>query len=101
MYIYNTTFNIELKIVDQCLKEIKTDLIPQLLDSDLVEKAVLTEVLGQDHSVSRTFSLQLFYSSKAHLSQFQKFHNHATENWVKSYKGNVVFFQTPMRVIDQ
>lgn len=101
MYIYNTTFNIELKIVDHCLKEIKTDLIPQLLDSGLVEKAILTEVLGQDDSVGKTFSLQLFYSSKAHLSQFQKFHNHTTGGWVKRYKGKVVFFQTPMRVIDQ
>lgn len=101
MYIYNTTFNIELNIVEQCLKEIELNLISELLDSELPDKAILTEVLSQDQSTGRTFSLQLFYSSKAHLLQFQKFHNQIIERWVKSYGDKVVFFQTPMQVISE
>ncbi|TKS56964.1 DUF4286 family protein [Mesohalobacter halotolerans] len=100
MYIFNTTFNIELKLVDQCVKEIEFNLISDLLDTGLIEKAILTEVLSQDQS-GKTFSLQLFYSTKAHLTQFQKFHNQTIEQWVRAYSGKVLFFQTPMRVIGE
>lgn len=100
MYIYNTTFNIELVTVEKCLKDIKTNLISDLLESGLIDKAILTEVLNQDHSSGRTFSLQLFCPSKAYLTQFQKFHNQIIENWVQSQGSKVLFFQTSMQVLD-
>lgn len=99
MYIYNTTFNIEANIVEQCLKEIETECIPKLLDSGLFEKALLTEVLGQPQPTGKTYSLQLFCPTETHLKQFQKFHSHIIENLVQPYQGKVVYFQTKMRVI--
>ena len=101
MYIFNTTFNIELNIVEQCLKEIEVNLISELLNSGLIEKVVLTEVLNEGQSSGRTFSLQLFCMSKAHLKQFQKFNNQIIERWVQSYGDKVMFFQTPMQVISE
>ncbi len=101
MYIYNTTFNIETNIVEQCLSDIENELLPKLLETGLFEKLIFTEVLGQPHSDGQTFSLQSFCATKAHLKQFQSFHNHIIENWVQNYKTQVVFFQTPMRVIEE
>lgn len=100
MYIYNTTFNIETNIVNQCLIEIQTELLPELLDTNLIDKIIFTEVLNQPQA-GQNFSLQIFCATKAHLKQFQNFHNHIIENWVKKYNSKVVFFQTSMRIVEE
>ncbi|MGX1024425.1 DUF4286 family protein [Flavobacterium sp. CS20] len=101
MYIYNTTFNIETNIVEQCLNEIEFQLIPKLIETGLFEKVLLTEILNQTQLSAQTFSLQSYCTTKTHLRQFQNFHNYIIENWVKKYNSQVVFFQTSMRVINQ
>lgn len=99
MYIINTTFNIDLSISEKCINSIEELLIPTLMETELFSKSVFCEVFAGAYSDGKTYSLQLFCPSKAHLSQFKKFHNHHISNLVQVYKGKLVYFQTSMQVV--
>lgn len=101
MYILNTTFNIELSVLDECLSHIKENFISDHLQTGLFSKAIFTEVLSQDSHESKTYSLQFFCPSQAHLSQYQKFHQQDLVKFARTYKGKLVYFQTSMQVISE
>lgn len=99
MLIFNTTFNINKSIAKKCEEYLEHELIPKLLETELFSKAIFAEVLAEEFSEGKTFSLQLFCPSKAHLSQFKKSHNHYITDMADFYKGKLVYFQTSMLVM--
>lgn len=98
MLIFNTTFNMDKSIAKQCLENLEQEIIPKLIQTELFSKAILAEVFTEGFSDGKTYSLQLFCPSKAHLSQFEKMHNHHITDLVQVYKGKLVYFQTSMAV---
>jgi len=101
MHIYNTTFNIENQIVDPCLNEIKSKLIPEIYKTGLIENILLSEVFDHSKNNSSTYSLQCFFTTQTHLKQFLNFHNQIIQDWAEWHKAKVVYFQTSMQVIHQ
>lgn len=99
MYIFNTTFNIGLSILEESKDKIEQDFIPNILDTGLFNKAIFTEVLTQDRSEGKTYSLQLFCPSHSHFMQYKKFHEGYFAELAKPYKGDLVYFQTLMEIV--
>lgn len=99
MLICNTTFNIETSTVEEFTGKIEQEIIPRLIQTELFSKAIFAEVFTDGYSEGKTYSLQLFCPSKAHLSQFKKMYNHHITDLVQVYKGKLVYFQTSMAVM--
>lgn len=99
MYIFNTTFNIEQSILEESKHKIEKDFIPNILNTGLFNKAIFTEILGQDSTEGQTFSLQLFCPSHSHFVQFKKFHEGLFVELTRPYNGKLVYFQTLMEIV--
>lgn len=99
MYIFNTTFNLELSILKEFKDKIEKEFIPEILDTGLFNKAIFTEILGQEDSNGKTYSLQLFCPSRSHFNQYKKFHEGYFIELAKPYKGKLVYFQTLMEIV--
>ncbi len=99
MYIFNTTFNIDASISEESKDKIEQDFIPHILDTGLFNKAIFTEILAQDGSEGKTYSLQLFCPSHSHFVQYKKFHEGHFVDLAKPYKGKLVYFQTLMEIV--
>lgn len=99
MYILNTTFNIDLSVSDNFIKTIEENILPKLAQTKIFIKSVFCEVSAEAYSEGKTFSLQLFYDSKTHLSQFKNFHNFQITDLVQAYEGKLVYFQTELKVV--
>jgi hypothetical protein len=99
MYIFNTTFNLDLSILEETKDRIENKFIPNILETGLFNKAIFTEVLGQEAPNGKTYSLQLFCPSYSHYNQFKKFHEGFFVNLAKPYNGKLVYFQTLMEIV--
>lgn len=99
MYIFNTTFNLDLSILEDSKTKIEQDFIPEILDTGLFNKAIFTEILGQENSDGKTYSLQLFCPSHSHYIQFKKFHKSHFVELAELYNGRLVYFQTLMEIV--
>lgn len=99
MYIFNTTFNLDLSILEESTSKIEKDFVPEILDTGLFNKAIFTEILGQQGTDGKTFSLQLFCPSHSHFVQFKKFHEDHFVELAKPFKGKLVYFQTLMEIV--
>lgn len=99
MYIFNTTFNLERSILEEAKDNIEQSLIPDILKTGLFNKAIFTEILAEDESEGKTYSLQLFCPSHSHFVQFKKFHTNHFIELAKPYNGKLVYFQTLMEIL--
>jgi len=99
MYIFNTTFNIDLSVIEESKIKIENDFIPSILETGLFNKAIFTEVLTQDGTEGKTYSLQLFCPSHSHFMQYKKFHETYFAELAKPYNGKLVYFQTLMEIV--
>jgi len=99
MYIFNTTFNLDPSILEASKDKIEQEFIPDILDTGLFDKAIFTEILAQDGSAGKTYSLQLFCPSHSHFVQYKKFHESHFVELAKPYNGKLVYFQTLMEIV--
>lgn len=101
MIIYNTTINVNENIVDEFVKWIKQEYIPQIIATDLFVDINLFEVLVEEEMGGITFSLQ---HSMKNMETYKEFNEKHFANFDKlmhdKFTDNYVTFSTILQKVE-
>lgn len=101
MYIYNVTINIEEGVHDEWLEWMKTEHIPEMLDTGKFVKALMTRVMVNEQMGGITYSVQYTAKSKAHIEKYQEEDAAILKKKSKAFEGKFVAFRTEMQVVSE
>lgn len=101
MYIYNVTINIQEDVHDKWVDWMKTQHIPEMLNTGKFIKALMTRVMVQEEMGGITYSVQYTAESKEKLQKY--YEENAPEMRSKSapFEGKFVAFRTELEVISE
>ncbi len=101
MYIYNVTINIQEDVHDKWVDWMKTEHIPEMLNTGKFTKALMTRVMVQEEMGGITYSVQYTAESKEKLQKY--YEENAPEMRSKSapFEGKFVAFRTELEVISE
>ena len=101
MYIYNVTINIQEDVHDQWVEWMKTEHIPDMLNTGKFIKALMTKVLVNEEMGGITYSIQYTTKSKEMLQKY--YEEDASNLRAKSapFEGKFVAFRTELEVISE
>jgi hypothetical protein len=101
MYIYNVTINIQEDVHDEWVDWMKTEHIPEMLNTGKFIKALMTRVMVQEEMGGITYSVQYTAESKEKLQKY--YEENAPEMRSKSapFEGKFVAFRTELEVISE
>lgn len=101
MYIYNVTINIQEDVHDKWVEWMKTEHIPEMLNTGKFTKALMTKVLVNEDMGGITYSVQYTTRSKEMLQRY--YEEDAPEMRAKSvaFEGKFVAFRTELQVISE
>lgn len=100
MYLYNITFNIDENVVQEWLKWVQSEHIPEVLNNSPFTQARLIKVLIQEEMGGQTFSIQYEVAELTYLELFfkeSKFDMFAEMK--RLFSGKFVSFSTELQVI--
>ncbi|SDK73729.1 protein of unknown function [Salinimicrobium catena] len=101
MYIYNVTINIQEDVHDKWVDWMKTEHIPEMLNTGKFTKALMTKVMVNEEMGGITYSVQYTTESKEKLQTY--YEEDAPEMRAKSapFEGKFVAFRTELEVISE
>lgn len=101
MYIYNVTTNIQEDVHEKWVEWMKTEHIPEMLETGKFTKAIMTRVLVNEDLGGITYSVQYTTQSKEMLQRY--YEEDAPEMRAKSvaFEGKFVAFRTELQVISE
>jgi len=100
--IYNVTLNIDPSIHDEWLSWMKTQHIPQVLSTGKFVKATLSEVLVQEETGGRTYSVQYRAPSREALDAYYKDDAETLRSeGLKKFADKMLSFRTELEVVDE
>ncbi len=101
MYIYNVTINIQEDIHDEWVNWMKTEHIPEMLDTGKFTKALMSRVLVNEEMGGITYSVQYTTESKAMLQKYYEENAVALRAKTKPFEGKFVAFRTEMEIVSE
>ncbi len=101
MYIYNVTINIQEDIHDEWVNWMKTEHIPEMLDTGKFTKALMSKVLVNEEMGGITYSVQYTTESKAMLQKYYEENAVALRAKTKPFEGKFVAFRTEMEIVSE
>ncbi|CAN5327008.1 DUF4286 family protein [soil metagenome] len=101
MYIYNVTTNIQEDVHDNWVKWMKTEHIPQMLETGKFTKALMTRVMVQEEMGGMTYSVQYTTINKEMLKKYYEEDAPRLRAQNKEFEGKFVVFRTEMEVVKE
>lgn len=100
MYLYNTTFKVELKINNDFLYFIKNEVYLELGSVATVADVSFFELLNVDASDGNTFCLHIYFKNLEDYNQYKITHeNKLLNNIYHKYSDSVLFFSSLLKYI--
>ncbi len=98
MIIYNVTINIDHEVHDEWFNWMKTQHIPDVLDTGLFLEARFSKILAEE-SGGLSYSIQYLCESNTMLEQYQREHAPRLQNEHNmKFQGKFAAFRTLLRV---
>lgn len=101
MYIYNVTINIQEDVHDKWVEWMKTEHIPDMLNTGKFTKALMTKVLVNEEMGGITYSVQYTTRSKEMLVRYYEEDAQNLRDKSKAFEGKFVAFRTELEVISE
>jgi len=101
MYIYNVTINIQEEIHDEWLNWMKSEHIPEMLDTGKFKKALMSRVMVNEEMGGITYSVQYTTESKEMLQKYLQEDAPTLRAKTKPYEGKFVAFRTEMEIVSE
>lgn len=101
MYIYNVTVNIEEGIHEEWLQWMKTEHIPEMLNTGKFIKALMTRVMVKEQMGGFTYSVQYTAKNKEDIEKYQEEDAARLKKQSKAFEGKFVSFRTEMQVVSE
>ena len=101
MYIYNVTVHVDDSVIEDWLTWIKPH-IKEVIATGKFTKAIMTEVLADQDSGGRTFSIQYTSNSREDLDKYyeEDAPKLRTDGLVR-FSNKVLAFRTELKIIDE
>lgn len=101
MIIYNITFHVENKAIDDCILFLKETYIPAALKDEVLLHPQLCKVLGDTDGESSSYALQFHVEDIEQLNDWWKKHGEELNSLlVRRFADKVVGFTTLLEKID-
>lgn len=101
MYIYNVTINVEEGVHDKWLEWMKTEHIPDMLNTGKFTKALMTRVMIKEEMGGITYSVQYTAPSKEALKNYYSENAQDLRSRGKEFEGKLVIFRTELEIISE
>lgn len=101
MYIYNVTTNIQEDVHEKWVEWMKTEHIPEMLETGKFTKAIMTKVLVQEDMGGITYSVQYTTRSKEMLQRYYEEDAPGMRAKSEAFEGKFVAFRTELQVISK
>ena len=101
MYIYNVTINIQEDVHDQWVEWMKTEHIPDMLNTGKFTKALMTKVMVNEEMGGVTYSVQYTAESKEMLEKYYEEDAKTLRAKTGAFEGKFVAFRTELQVISE
>lgn len=101
MYIYNVTINIQEDVHDKWVEWMKTEHIPDMLNTGKFTKALMTRVIVNEEMGGITYSIQYTTESKETLKRYYEEDAQNLRGKSKAFEGKFVAFRTELEVISE
>jgi len=101
MYIYNVTINIQEDVHDKWVEWMKTEHIPDMLNTGKFSKALMTRVMVDEEMGGITYSVQYTTESKEMLKRYYEEDAQDLRGRSKAFEGKFVAFRTELEVISE
>ena len=101
MYIYNVTINIQEDAHDEWVEWMKTEHIPEMLETGKFTKALMTKVLVKEEMGGMTYSVQFTADSKDMLQKYYDENAKEMRSRSKKFEGKFVAFRTELQIVSE
>lgn len=101
MYIYNVTINVEEGVHDKWLEWMKTEHIPDMLNTGKFTKALMTRVIVEEELGGITYSVQYTAPSKESLQNYYSENAQDLRSHGKEFEGKLVIFRTELEIVSE
>ena len=101
MYIYNVTINIQEDIHDKWVDWMKTEHIPDMLNTGKFIKALMTRVMVNEEMGGITYSVQYTAPSQEMLQRYYEEDAQSLRAKTKPFEGKFVAFRTELEIISE
>ena len=101
MYIYNVTINIQEDVHDNWVKWMKTEHIPEMLNTGKFTRALMTRVMVKEEMGGITYSIQYTTPSKEMLQKYYDEDAKSLREKSQRFEGKFVAFRTELEVISE
>ena len=101
MVIYNVTVNVQEDIHDAWVEWMKTEHIPEMLDTGKFKKALMTRVLVNEEMGGITYSTQFTAENKEMLRRYYAEDAEELRKKSSKFEGKFVAFRTELEVITE
>lgn len=101
MYIYNVTTNIQEDVHDKWVEWMKTEHIPDMLNTGKFLKALMTKVMVNEEMGGVTYSVQYTAENKQMLESYYREDAEKLRGKSAPFEGKFVAFRTELEVITE
>ena len=101
MYIYNVTINIQEDVHEDWVEWMKTEHIPEMLNTGKFTKALMTRVMVEEEMGGMTYSVQYTTANKEMLQRYYDENAALLRSKTKPFEGKFVAFRTEMQVVNE
>ncbi len=101
MYLYNTTFKVDLNYSKHFLDFIQQEIKPNLISLNGVQQVYFLELLNVDVIDGNTFCLQINFENMQYYNQYLIENEHKLLQQIfEQYEDKVLFFSSLLKTID-
>ncbi|HSI68886.1 MAG TPA: DUF4286 family protein [Gillisia sp.] len=101
MYIYNVTTNIQEDIHDEWVEWMKSEHIPEMLQTKKFTKALMSRVMVEEPMGGITYSVQYTCINKDILQKYYEEDAQDLRSRSKAFEGKFVVFRTELEVVSE
>lgn len=101
MLIYNVTTNIQEDVHEQWVEWMKTEHIPDMLNTQKFSKALMTRIMVEEEMGGMTYSVQYTTESEEMLQRYYDENSADLRSRSKQFEGKFVAFRTVMEVVKE
>jgi len=101
MIVYNITMRVDPSIESEWLEWQKKEHIPEVMDTHLFTEHKLYKLLEQDEQEGKTYVVQYFCSTAAHLDEYlNKYATALREKAFSKWGNKFIAFRTTMELVN-
>lgn len=99
MYIYNVTINIQEDVHEDWVNWMRTEHIPDMLNTNKFTKALMTRVMVEEEMGGMTYSIQYTLESKEMLQRYYEEDAAILRQKTGAFAGKFVAFRTELQIV--